>query len=453
MRTKINITILLFLALLSNSILSQTPGNINWELDLGGIIYSCPAIGDDGTIYVTSIDSKLYAVNADGTKKWEFVTGDMIYSSPVLGNDGTIYFGSNDKKLYAVNSDGTKKWEFTTDDKITATPAISHNGTIYIGSYDKNIYAINSDGTLNWKFQTNGSILHPPIIGHDGTIYQVSNDNNLYSINFDGTLKWKLGSEFPFPLVIDEDGTIYIYSLNNYLHAFYPDGSQKWKLKLTNTIDVENAQIVIGSENDLYIHRYSYGAEDGDQAFLFSVTKSGVINWRYKTYDDGLSNNKSLSPIVGNDGTIYVNGYYSRLFAFNPDGSVNWVKRYTTSNPYQLNYLDSTFSSILAMDKNGNIIAGNLQGKLFSIFSGSNSLAESPWPKFSKTYKNQASYFNKNYPHALVAENEISTLTGKAVLDGTNSYDPNGENLSYFWSLIKILQMVKFLLVIQLLLK
>jgi hypothetical protein len=37
-----------------------------------------PAIGADGTIYVTAHDGNLYAVNADGTQKWVFQTsGDF----------------------------------------------------------------------------------------------------------------------------------------------------------------------------------------------------------------------------------------------------------------------------------------------------------------------------------------------------------------------------------------
>jgi outer membrane protein assembly factor BamB len=39
-----------------------------------------------------------------GTKKWEFVTGAHVYSSPAIGSDGTIYVDSNDNKLYALRS-------------------------------------------------------------------------------------------------------------------------------------------------------------------------------------------------------------------------------------------------------------------------------------------------------------------------------------------------------------
>ena len=36
---------------------------------------------------------------------WEFETGDAVFSSPAIGSDGTVYVGSWDKKLYAIKTD------------------------------------------------------------------------------------------------------------------------------------------------------------------------------------------------------------------------------------------------------------------------------------------------------------------------------------------------------------
>ena len=41
-----------------------------------------------------------------GVKLWEFKTGGGIaYSSPAIGSDGTVYVGSWDGKLYAIKTD------------------------------------------------------------------------------------------------------------------------------------------------------------------------------------------------------------------------------------------------------------------------------------------------------------------------------------------------------------
>ena len=67
---------------------------------------SYPAIGSDGTIYVGSLDEKLYAINGKtGVKLWEFETGDAVESSPAIAADGTVYVGSEDYKLFAIKTD------------------------------------------------------------------------------------------------------------------------------------------------------------------------------------------------------------------------------------------------------------------------------------------------------------------------------------------------------------
>ncbi|MDC0218905.1 PQQ-binding-like beta-propeller repeat protein, partial [Verrucomicrobia bacterium] len=70
-----------------------------------------------------------------GVKLWEFETGSSVYSSPAIGPDGTVYVGSPDKKLYAINGkSGVKLWEFVTGDEVSSNPAIDSDGTVYVGS-------------------------------------------------------------------------------------------------------------------------------------------------------------------------------------------------------------------------------------------------------------------------------------------------------------------------------
>ena len=60
-----------------------TAGVKLWEFETGGLVYSSPAIGSDGTVYVGSLDKKLYAINGkSGVKLWELETGGAVFSSP-----------------------------------------------------------------------------------------------------------------------------------------------------------------------------------------------------------------------------------------------------------------------------------------------------------------------------------------------------------------------------------
>jgi predicted small lipoprotein YifL len=84
------------------------------------------------------------AKTAAGVKLWEFATGDCVWSSPAIGSDGTVYIGSD--KLYAINGkSGEKKWEFETERGVYSSPAIGSDGVVYYGSGDYNLYAIKTD--------------------------------------------------------------------------------------------------------------------------------------------------------------------------------------------------------------------------------------------------------------------------------------------------------------------
>ena len=82
------------------------PGTVLWDFETGDAVSSSPAIGSDGTVYVGSLDNKLYALDGkSGAKLWEFETGHDVVSSPAIGSDGTVYVGSLDEKLYAIKTD------------------------------------------------------------------------------------------------------------------------------------------------------------------------------------------------------------------------------------------------------------------------------------------------------------------------------------------------------------
>jgi hypothetical protein len=112
-------------------------------------VYSSPAIGADGTVYVGSGDNKVYALDGKtGAKRWVFTTGDVVYSSPAIGADGTVYVGSYDNKVYALDGKtGANRWEFETGDQVSSSPAIGADGTVYVGSHDYYVYALKSSSS------------------------------------------------------------------------------------------------------------------------------------------------------------------------------------------------------------------------------------------------------------------------------------------------------------------
>ena len=135
----------------------DNPGIEKWRFYSSGGVDDTPVIDNNGIIYFCGayehLDYYLIAVYPNGTLKWRFKTdGLMSGSSPAIAEDGTLYVGSWDSKLYALNPNGTEKWKIGTGAPIASSPAIAEDGTIYVGTMDpgNSIVAVNpiSNDTL-----------------------------------------------------------------------------------------------------------------------------------------------------------------------------------------------------------------------------------------------------------------------------------------------------------------
>lgn len=350
-----------------------------WAFATGSLIRSTPAIADDGTIYVGSNDSKLYAINPNGTQQWVFTTGTGILSSPAIGTDGTIYIGGMDSKLYAINPNGTQKWTFTSG-RIISSPAIASDGTIYVGSLapDNKLYAVNPNGTQKWMFSTGSTIGSSPAIGIDGTIYVGSQDGNSYAINPDGTQKWIIthggsldNNVYTSSPALDNAGNVYITSSGaqegKFLHNRKPDSSQNWILGAG--VNSSFSSPIIDIDGTIYVGQSGGAGVVG----LYALNPNSSSKWSFLTSVDNIP----TYPTIGNDGIIYMGSQNGKFYALNPDGTPKWS--FINGG---MNYLGFPIAN------DGTIYVGSEDGKLYAISTTSMGLANSPWPKFHANNKN-----------------------------------------------------------------
>ena len=282
----------------------ETPTE-RWRI-LTGASGSSPAIAADGTLYVGSVDTRLYAIGRHGVLKWRFTTRGEVHSSPAIGADGTVYFGSDDGSLYAVNPGGTEKWRAEVGGRLRSSPAVDRNGVVYVSS-SEGLHAFNPDGTLKWtapEVDEESS----PAIGPDGTVF-VGSAGSLTSLNSDGLQKWSilLGGQTISSAAVGTDGAVYVGSLDK-LYAVNPDGTFRWTFTATAGIGTAPA---IGADGTIYV-----GSVDNR---LYALKRDGSLRWIFNFQDEIQS-----SPTIGADGTIYVGSFDGRLYAINPDSSLQW---------------------------------------------------------------------------------------------------------------------------------
>ncbi len=125
----------------------RADGTMKWRFQTNTLVDSSAAIGPDGTVYFgggyDGGDGRLFALKPDGTKIWRLdLPGGGVVSSPAIDPSGMIYVGACDSKLYAINPDGSVRWAFPTGSSVVSSPALGADSSIVFGSYDGSVYCL-----------------------------------------------------------------------------------------------------------------------------------------------------------------------------------------------------------------------------------------------------------------------------------------------------------------------
>lgn len=272
-----------------------------------------PIIAEDGTIYLSSSDNRLYALDpSDGSEKWAFVAAGGV-SVPAIGRDGLVFVSTSNHRMHAVDSsDGSERWSFDVEEGLYA-PAVAQDGTVLLPSYHV-LYALDpTDGSERWSFTSNA--LTTPAVTQDGTVLVPANDIGAFRLVAldpdDGSELWSFptGSYVATPLVGD-DGTVYLPTEDNALYALSPaTGAPQW------SFNAEGAMYTPALSNNglllvpLSFEHTLYAVNRTTHAPLWSFTAGDFID----------------TPAVGTDGAIYLPSNDHHLYVLDPsDGSVRW---------------------------------------------------------------------------------------------------------------------------------
>lgn len=382
---RFNILLLCTIFLLISGCKTDRPGTLKWKYKTDGSILSSPAIGQDGTVYITSMDSCLYAFSPEGDLKWRFKTDGQIAASPSIGADGTVYINPWDVYTYAITPEGKLKWKCKTY-YTPSSPAIGYDGTLYVAADDGHFYAITPEGKLKWqsKLVVGGETWFPPAIGLDGTLY-VSVRNVIYAVDTLGNLKWSFEVPGSWSLTIissmaiDGEGNICFCTDGGSFCVITPQGKLKIRLDILQYV--------------VWTSEWTSPAIDADGTLYLGGTHFSVLNSDYtekwRLNEEIGYGNVETTPTIGSDGTIYfgVNDWVGRklsnmqlvgyLYAFTPEGERKW--RYK---------IGGEIKSSPAIGSDGTVYVGSLDSCFYAIRSDSKGLVSSPWPKFQHDNQN-----------------------------------------------------------------
>jgi outer membrane protein assembly factor BamB len=330
-------------------------GVLRWRTRIGGSgvsspVYSSPAMGSDGTIYLGSTFSGFQAIRTDGTPRWTWGPGGTFLGSAAVNAAGNILAGAGG--LMSFSADGSTSWSAPIG-SVLASPALDAGGRAYVGTREGKFVALESTGEVAWQVDLGAGITSSAAIGADGTIYVGADDRKVRALHGAARL-----SDGPWPMFQHDPQhtgrSSYRPSLPGAVgpvaasHGDYhdrveltwpslPDAYLYEVWRHTNLV-FTNAQrlATVGAQtsfSDLTArpgveYHYWVCALNSQGAGPFSQPATGLrrfpvagdVLWRSPVLGDGLT-----APAAGRDGAIYYAGRDRRLYAVSADFAPLWT--------------------------------------------------------------------------------------------------------------------------------
>jgi hypothetical protein len=203
------------------------------------------------------MDTRLYALNPDGTLKWRrTISVSSMNVSPALPlGEGSIYVSDAGSQIASFNTGGSTNWIHSYDDGGGSTAghiSVAPDGTIYLtDKWNQQLVALTPAGTEKWRYTLAQNPNCTPAIGPDGTVYICA--DGLYAVDAIGGFKWKSGN----PLfseaspVISADGLIF-WRDGFKLYATTATGIQKWAATIPAGATGSTPSPALGADGTLY---------------------------------------------------------------------------------------------------------------------------------------------------------------------------------------------------------
>ncbi len=210
---------------------ARVEGTLLWRVRARRKLYSSPAVGDDGTVFVGSQDDHVYAVAPDGKVRWRVSVGADADSAPAVGDDGTVFVGTDGGDVVAMSpTDGAVRWRRKAGGFVRGALAIARDGTVLAGTYGPRPRVVGlwpDDGSQRFEFAIQGTgarefgIHGAPVEDAQGRLYFGAQDDFVYALRPDWTLLWKFATrgDVDAPVVITPAGLLLAGSDDGKLYA------------------------------------------------------------------------------------------------------------------------------------------------------------------------------------------------------------------------------------------
>jgi len=329
----------------------KEPGAVSWSYNAGSEIRSSPVFAGQ-TIFFSSINGTIFAVDINGTFKWSYKTKFLINAPLVIDGRGRIVVGGWDNHLYVISPDSRLIKRLKLGGDITKPVGIG-GGRIYVGAEDGKIYAV-ENGRIVWSKELEGWVTTNIMVDEEGAIYFGTSDGKIYSLSYSGNILWVFHatSWVTSYIASDQNGALYFGTADGKIYKISLDGELIWKYDLGSDI---TAGIVVDS-----FGRVIAGTKDGR---LVVLDRKGNFQLQFNTKGQIRS-----TPAVSKEGNIYFGSDDGYFYSLSIDGTLRWK------------YLTSGKVSTAPLVLKNLIVFGSTDGKFYAIYEETDGLDEGPWP-------------------------------------------------------------------------
>lgn len=221
------------------------------------------------------------------------------------------------------------------DDQVSPWPMVGGNPQ-HTGMSD---YSIGADEKgVGWSLYLNGERSRCPVISSNGTVF-VESGSKVFALSPNGEVIWyfRASTEVYASPTIGPDGTLYVVTSTKY--AWHSGSNNLYALNTTGWIEWFHAiggEGCLGSPVVLDDGTIYLGTLEGE---LIAFNDDGTIRWSYDSEES-----IQTTPAISENGTIYFTTEDDMLYCLSADGEYLWSR-----------FFNNTEWSTPTIDRNGMI--------------------------------------------------------------------------------------------------
>jgi outer membrane protein assembly factor BamB len=314
------------------------PGTVKWiwaAADVGRELPNIggPALGPDGIVYVIVVRdaqldlSTLVALSAGGEPVWTLPLEGIVGNHPVVTPGGDVLLAG--KQVYVVRSDGTVRWQALMEANTPGFKGGAINAEVAFVAHGYNLSALAlATGDTLWqsaRAPLSSWLVPPTVVGTDVVYAKHTADTLFVFRQSDGSiLNTYLDPDTGVDKRVFGTGTVpvgarFYLPTYNRLAAFDTAGPLLW---LTDETGLGVTEPVVGPDGTLYVQHLRYGLE--------AMTPDGTTRWYRRRwippvgpYSEQPRWSWHGGPALAEGGIVYGAGW-DRFFAYNADGALLW---------------------------------------------------------------------------------------------------------------------------------